>query len=69
MTRRTVPHPTATRTLREIRFDASTVEDLAELRRDILAAHEHATSTIQELAQDMVRPTHEMVGRLDGGEL
>jgi DNA-binding protein YbaB len=66
---RVTVNPTATGTLREIRFDASTVQDRAELRRDILAAHQHATSTIQELAQDMMRPTQEMVGRLEGGEL
>lgn len=55
----------ATGDLRDIRIDLDTVDDVAELQQQILAAHAEATAAIHEMARDMIRPIQDLVGGVD----
>jgi DNA-binding protein YbaB len=54
--------------LRDIRIDRDVVDDVAQLRRDIMAAHERANLAVREMAEDIMRPVQNLVGDMESLE-
>jgi DNA-binding protein YbaB len=55
--------------LRDIRIDLDTVDDVAELQRQIITAHGQANSALRRLAQDMLQPFQDLVRDAEGLDL
>jgi DNA-binding protein YbaB len=56
----------ATGDLRDIHIHLDTIDDVAKLQRQIMAAHAEANAALHQIAQEMMQPFQDLVSGVEG---